>query len=280
MNGLGIVLCRNNVHHSQECVNSLLNQTAMIDILIVNNASSDSTAAWARAKQAKHDNIWLMTMRTVASVAWCWNQALYWAWNRGHEEALVVNNDTVLLPGMYEQLSTYLHFHPKTAMVTGVSVEKNPTYPTQVTSRPNPDYSAYMIRQKTHKRVPFNNRFEGAYCEDQAHHVEMIRAGMLAESINMGFLHYRSATKRHADKEELERIDRNHKHNLELFKELYGCYPWTRGYEELFHRPTEYRVSKNAKQNESHQGPRPVIEGVGLARNIVPVEPHQQPQNH
>jgi glycosyltransferase involved in cell wall biosynthesis len=231
--GLIILLCRNALHLSRRCLETLLAQTADVDILVIDNASSDGTAKYMAAQQARHTNIYRLSFPMVTSVARCWNEALTWAWGRGFTEALVVNSDTELLSGTYDQLLAYMRAN-KVGMVTAVGVAEKPGWPDVVTPRPHPDYSCFMIAAWAHRMIPFDQHYEGAYFEDADHHVRMFRAGIWAGSINIGFLHHSSGTLKCADPAEDARIRTNYAHNKQRFLKQYGCVPGSKAYERLF----------------------------------------------
>jgi glycosyltransferase involved in cell wall biosynthesis len=229
-----IQLCRNTLTYSKACLKTLLAQTVPVDILLVDNASSDGTTQWAASQQALHSNVLRVTYQEVESVACCWNRALDWAWKRGYDEALVVNSDTELLPCTYQRLDEYL---TKGGMITGISVDRPPVEPEQITLNNHSDYSCFMIACWAHRQVPFDEGYAGAYFEDNDHHVRMHRAGIAANGTNLEFLHHRSTTLRLADKNERERITYHYDRNKLRFLNEYGCLPGTKGYAELFLPP-------------------------------------------
>jgi hypothetical protein len=231
--GLIILLCRNSLVLSRRCLKSLLAQTADVDILIIDNGSSDGTGKWAASQQAQHPKVYRMSFSVVASVARCWNEALTWAWDRGFTEALVVNNDTELLTETYERLREYMRAN-RVGMITAVGVAKNPSYPDEVMARLHPDYSCYMIAAWAHRLIPFDQEYEGGYFEDCDHHVRMFRAGIWAGSINLGFLHASSGTLQFAGAAESARIKSNYERNKARFLKQYGCVPGSQAYERLF----------------------------------------------
>ncbi len=240
MNNTGfiIMLCRNALDYSRACLKTLLAQTVPVEILVIDNASTDGTAKYMAHQQALHPSIFRMSFSQVTSVARAWNEGLWCAWDRGHKEALVVNNDTELLPETYQMLRYYLQAYrtPLAGMITAVGVRENPELPPdgQMIERPHPDYSCYMITQQAHKQVPFDQQYRGGYFEDADHHIRMQRAKLWAGSINLGFLHRASATLKLADPAEKARIDKHYAENKQRFYSTYGCVPGTKAYERLF----------------------------------------------
>ena len=237
--GLIAMLCRNSLHYSRACLKTLQAQNHPCDILVVNNASSDGTGSWVRAEQAKDSNLYAMHFPEVRSVAECWNRALGWAWKRGHNEALVVNNDTEFLPETFAALlafktSDYVQDVP--GMTTCVSVRERSelVWDGTYAPRPHPDFSAFMLARWAHELVPFDESYEGAYCEDCDLHVRMHRRGIRAVNLGIPFLHHASGTLKDADPVEQRRIERCASANRERFRAKYGCVPGTQSYSELF----------------------------------------------
>lgn len=230
-----VMTCRNNLELSKKCFASLLDQTHKPSVLVVDNASTDGTAQWLRSERVKVP-FFYDSLREPISVSHMWNSALEWAWGQNFQEALVVNNDTELLPETWEFLRGALEASGA-GMVTCVSVREReklvmPESPVEMT--PHPDYSCFMIAKWAHERVKFDENCLGAFYEDNVHHVEMHRAGIKALNVGVPFLHHGSMTMKTADKEERERIEGNAAGNREYFKLKFGCYPGTKAYERLF----------------------------------------------
>ncbi len=122
----------------------------------------------------------------------------------------------------------------KAGLVSGVSVDAEPTLPKELTTSPHPDYSAFLISRETHLKVPFDQQYEGGHFEDNSSHVRLHRAGIKAISINLPFLHHRSSTLKHADAREKERINQAFDANKARFLKEFGCVPGTPAYAELF----------------------------------------------
>lgn len=233
--GLIILLCRNNVSLSRECLKSLRAQTTPVGILVVDNASTDGTKQWLRAERG----IRVMSFEEQMSVAAAWNAALKWGWLQGYDEALVVNNDTELLPETYETLSSWAAADDgrPTGMVTCVSRRERSelVYSKPFTSRPRPDFSCYLIQRWAWERIGgFDENCVGAFFEDNCAHVELHRKGIQATCISLPFLHHGSATINRADYEERKRITVCYDKNRQYFFNKYGRWPGTEGYDDLF----------------------------------------------
>ena len=233
-----VMVCRNNLKLSKKCLETLLAQTVQSAVLVVDNASTDGTTRYMASQQALGQPIYRMTYSTVESVSRCWNLALDWAWLRGLTEVMVVNNDTELLPETYELL---LRYRPWYGVVTGISVNREPKLPETFPPSPHPDYSCFMIAREAHRKVRFDEKYEGAYFEDGDHHIRLHRAGIEAISIPVEFRHHRSSTLRGAGPEEQSRINLHYELNQQRFHRQYGCLPGTKAYDRLFDQGQQAR---------------------------------------
>ena len=236
--GTVVVVSRNNLHLTRKTVASAHAQDMPVDIILVDNASSDGTVQWAATK----DYVSLIAFQEQRSLAACWNYALRQVFKRS-SHALVVNNDVEIQTWTYRYLNTHGGL-----FVTCVSVNQKEQLlkvppSDQVTQRPmvmpderpHPDFSSFMIRKECFERVgPFNESYWPAYAEDSEYHVRMHRAGIRAVCIDLPFLHHGSGTIKHADPAERRRIEKGAQANRERFRREYGCLPGTKEYELLF----------------------------------------------
>lgn len=234
MNSLVIVVCRNSLQLTRECLKTLLALDGEPDILAVDNASSDGTAAWLRGQQPRCDRLWIRSHGTVESLSTVWNDALRWAWDRGCNEALVVNNDTEFLPCTYERLLSGLK--DRVGMCTAVGVSTREQFVDGEWSvRNHPDFSCFMIAKWAWLEVGgFDEGYVGGYFEDANFHVRMHRLGIGAISCGLPFLHHSSGTIKNGDFVEKRRISENYANNKQRFIEQFGCVPGSKAYERLF----------------------------------------------
>lgn len=242
-NKLIILACRNNLELSKACLKSLLRQTIIPRILIVDNASTDGTTAWARSESARDPGIHVLSYPYTLSVSTLWNLALHWGWTFGdYEEALVVNNDTELLPETYQVLSEWakpiwhVNDGSESGMVSCVSRRhRDELIYSELTARNNPDFSCFLIKRWAWERIGgFDEGYEGAYGEDCDFHVRLHDAGIPAICISLPFLHHGSGTIKTATEMEKKRIAKNADANRERFFKTYGRRIGTKGYEDLF----------------------------------------------
>ncbi len=226
-----IVIARNNVHLTKKAVASFLAQDIAggVEILLINNASTDGTAAWMATLDKRVMSIHFLYQRSVAA---CWNYGLQWCWQNGAEYALVVNNDTEIKPWTYQMLLV-----DGGGFVTAVGVntrEQYDEFPEQEKKRNRPDYSCYLIRREVFREVPFDEGYLVAFGEDGDHHVRLQRLGIHAYCIGVPFFHVGSATVKMADPEEAQAIGEQAERNRERFYAKYGARIGTPEYDTLF----------------------------------------------
>ncbi len=227
-----VVVCRNNLSLTKLAIRSTLAQDHPVELLVVDNCSTDGTSQWLRTK-----SLTVITPAEQWSLARCWNSALQALWAAGHDRALVINNDVEIQPGTARKLSEF-----GGEFVTGVSVgsfqdpQDDPEWKARMAvPRPHPDFSCFLITRTCTDRVGwFNESYFPAYCEDSEYHVRMHRAGVQAVCLDVPFLHHRGSTIGHAGTGEVARIRRGADRNRERFRQEYGCLPGSDGYQELF----------------------------------------------
>jgi len=235
-----IVLCRNNLNMTRKCLRSLreLRVPDELRILAIDNASTDGTAAWLRSEQTRDKRIWIMSTNGVRSVATLWNLGLRCCGD--WEDALIVNNDTVLLPETYTTLQAWAKPVWKDSGEHGIvtCVSRMPWETLEyheIQSSPHPDFSCFLLRRWAYEIVgEFDEGFEGAYFEDNDYHVRMHRKGVSAVSISVPFTHHGGGTMKTGSIFERMRISKCFEANQKRFFEKYGCYPGTKGYDRLF----------------------------------------------
>lgn len=234
MSTLICIVARNNLALTQKTVRSAAAQTVPCDILVVNNASTDSTAAWLQTKSVAR-----ISYQEQKSLAACWNAALRAAWGAGYDSVLMLNNDVELRGDAVELLAAH-----GGDFVTCVSVDTTDRMGTagdrtiedlRKTERPHPDFSAFLIRKAvTDRNIWFDEECWPAYVEDSFAHIEMHRAGIRAVCLDVPFLHHGASTLKAADKADTLAIQRGADRNRQRFKAKYGCLPGTAEYEAMF----------------------------------------------
>jgi GT2 family glycosyltransferase len=215
------MLTRNNLHLTKKAVASVLKQdiSSGVDLLVIDNGSTDGTREWLRSQT----NISSLCPSPPMSVSAAWNLGLT-VFLKKSEYVLVVNNDIELRPDTYAWLvgdgGGFV-----TAVGTNDPEKVQPPYldPDPSKKRPHPDFSCFLIRKEVFEEVgPFDERFEGAYCEDSDYHVRMHRAAIAAYALELPFLHHGAQTVKNADPGDQKRIQIQADKNRALFKQIYG----------------------------------------------------------
>ena len=248
------ILCplRNGLHLTKQAAKTFAAQDiGNVDVLFINNGSTDGTAEWLSSVDAARISCGNL------SVAQSWNIGLRFLFGfKGAQYidyVLVVNNDVELRPDTYRHL-----VEDGGLFVTGVGVAKRAEIepeliynddqrgmydgypdPDPTAKRPHPDFSCFLIRRECWDRVgPFNEHCEVAFYEDNLYHVAMHRKGIAAYCLDLPFFHHGSATIKNADPAERERIQQAAAKNKEYFHSKWKCYPGTPEYQALFSSET------------------------------------------
>lgn len=229
-----VMVCRNNLPLTKLALRSVLAQDVPVEVLVVDNCSSDGTSQWLRTK-----NLMTIFPSRQWSLARCWNAALVALWRAGWDRALIINNDVELRADTVRILRGH-----GGEFVTCVSVDQRERMGVlgdrtleslRANEREHPDFSCFMLSRSVTDRVGwFDERFWPAYCEDSDYHVRMYRAGVQAVCMDLPFLHHGAGTMKFAAPGERARIERGAQKNRERFRELYGCLPGTAEYGALF----------------------------------------------
>jgi GT2 family glycosyltransferase len=219
---MNYVICpvRNGIKYTRKSVPDMLGQDiGDVEVLLIDNGSSDGTADWARAwtdRGVRH-----LRFAEPRSVARSWNIGLTWVFSQGCDYALVVNNDVRLRPDTYRLLVA-----DGGEFVTGVGEQDRGCLETGVepaSRRPHPDFSCYVIRKSVWDKVgQFNEECAVAYTEDSDYHIRMHRAGVEARCIGVPFWHEGAGTIKQASRTEADIIRLAADENRRKFAELYG----------------------------------------------------------
>lgn len=239
-----VCIARGNLSLTKRAVASFLAQDIDVTVLLINNASTDGTAAWMATMG---DRIRQIHFTDQKSVAECWNYGISWCFSQGADHVLVANNDVRLKPWTYRLLAA-----DGGGFVTAVGVNNQEQFdeaPEPETKRPRPDYSCYLIRKEVFQQVPFDEGYLVAFGEDGDHHVRLHRLGIPAYCIGVPFFHVGSATVKLADPEEAERIGKQAERNRERFFRKYGARIGTPEYDTLF-TPETFGIDLDVKTDK------------------------------
>lgn len=241
-----VVVARNNLHLTKKTIASALAQDIPVDVIVVNNASTDGTAQWLQQKPVA-----VIHTQEQWSLAKCWNVALRSLWKAGWDRALVVNNDVVLR----RDTARLLQEHGG-EFVTCVSVSREDqlgalgdrTIETlREGQRERPDFSCFLIRKSVTDKVGwFREDCWPAFLEDNFFHKKMHDGGVMALCLDLPFLHFGSSTIKNADESERFKIQRGAQKNRDKFKSIYGCLPGDcEKYDALFNN-SSFGVAKHS----------------------------------
>jgi len=223
------VIAFGNCHLTKAALASFLAQDIPVNVLVINNASSDNTAPWMAT--LTDERIMQVHFSAQRSVAACWNFAMRTL--DGESHVLICNNDVVLRPETYRLL---LEDGGPFVTAVGVGSMEQMTEATlePQNKRDHPDYSCFLISRSVWNVCKFDERFEGAYLEDADHHLRMFRMGIPAYCIGVPFYHVASAALKFGDDATRDRISKASDKNRVLFREMYGVDAGTPEYYALF----------------------------------------------
>jgi len=224
-----LLLTHNNLDLTKRCVESIRSQDLKTTIEIIDNGSTDGTPEWLSEQGINNSKL-----GSNYGVSVGWNQGLRYFFELPHHEdhVLVVNNDTILPPWFYrELLARHVEF------VTGVSVgsmEQIAAPPALCPLVPSPDFSAFLMRREAWQRVGLFDERMKLYASDNDWHVRAHRAGVPLWNAGVPFYHQRSSTLNRAPHGQRRQIQLQADADREVFRQIYGVYPWEPGYADLF----------------------------------------------
>lgn len=228
------IITRNGLGLTKACLRSALAQQPTCDVMVIDNASSDSTVSYCRVKP-----IALIALQKQASLAACWNMALKAAWRMKYDAVILQNNDLISRPDCADLLwKTGYEF------VSCVSVSSEDQLGTpgdrtvedlRKSERDHPDFSNFLIRKSVTDKVGFfNEDYFPGYVEDSEFHARAWFAGIRLLCVDLPFVHFGASTLKQANEKEAIIIRRGAGRNRERFRQTYGCLPGTPEYEKLF----------------------------------------------
>lgn len=227
-----LMLTRNCLELTKKAVASVVAQDIPIKLMIIDNGSTDGTFEWLHSEPYPEVGYWKFSENM--GVSWAWNAGLrtLLGSNFACPYVLVINNDVILPPWFYRRLLEYMLL-----FVSGISVgnmDEIATEPHGGELSKHPDFSAFLVRRDAWEIVgPFNGRMKH-YASDNAWHVEAHRKGVDLKGAPIPFYHERSSTLKLASPEERAEIEAQANRDRAVFRELYGCNPWDKEYEDLF----------------------------------------------
>ena len=225
-----LMLARNNRYLTRRAVASALHQDIPVNLMVVDDGSTDGTSEMLEAISEKYNNMMVVHAQN-RGVSRNWNLGLRCFFSQGAEHVLVLNNDVILGKSFYRNL-----LEVEGGLVSGIStsdiseVNRGPARE----FAPHPDFSGYLLRREAWKKLgPFDDRMQ-FYCSDNDYHVRAHRLGIPFVNSGVPFYHERSSTLKNAPREEHEAMCKQADADRAVFKSIYGCEPWEPAYADLF----------------------------------------------
>jgi len=193
---------------------ALLQLEGQCDVLLIDQGSTakmshgwPTVQAWAEscALGSPHIRLWRHAP-PLPSLAATWNVALDFAWNIGHEDCMIWNNDIRVHPDMYRRLRAIAELSGLwfvTPVNCSGDIEERWKLPLPALNGENlaanfggPDFSCFLIHREAHQRYRFDERFQPAYHEDGDFHRRMWLGGdgNRIAGVTLPYLHYGSRT--------------------------------------------------------------------------------------
>lgn len=228
------IVTRNGIGLTKACLRSALAQQPACDVMVVDNASSDSTVPYCRVKP-----IALIALQKQLSLAACWNMALRAAWRMKYEAVILANNDLIMRQDQVALLAAHGHEFVSCVSVASEDQLGTPGDRTvedlRKSERDHPDFSNFLIRKSVTDKVGFfNEDYFPGYVEDSEFHARAWRAGVRLLCVDLPFVHFGASTLKQANEKEAVIIRRGAERNRERFHRQYGCLPGTPEYDKLF----------------------------------------------
>jgi len=190
-----LLLTFNCLELTKKCVESVLAQNIPVDLMIIDNGSTDGTVEWI----SNHSGIgYVFLNNSNTGVSAAWNMGLkYWFDTADAEHVLVLNNDTIIPTWFYRKLLSY-----PDPFVTGIAVDQMSqieTIPFPCPPVPHPDFSAFLIRKEAWKRIGKFDESMKLYSSDQDYHLRGWFEGVRMSKVNVPYYHERSSTLKHSN---------------------------------------------------------------------------------
>ena len=99
-----VIVTYNRINLLKQCIQCLKNQTASCDILIVDNASTDNTAAWVNDYIKDHSGVFYKNTGENCGGAGGFNIGTRWAVECGYRYVWLMDDDTLPQPDALEKL--------------------------------------------------------------------------------------------------------------------------------------------------------------------------------
>lgn len=172
------------------------------DVLLIDQGSTDpDVRQWAEAQACITVKLWRHAP-PLPSLAATWNRALDYAWEIGHQDVMVWNNDIRVAPHMYRALREVAKLRdlwfttPVNCSGEDPAKWQSPCPDYWDVTMGGPDFSCFLISRECHDKYRFDERFQPAYHEDGDYHRRMWLGGDGGKiaGVTLPYLHYGSRT--------------------------------------------------------------------------------------
>jgi GT2 family glycosyltransferase len=224
-----LLLVHNCIELTKRCVESIKNQDIPTYLLVIDNASTDSTFIWLQ-----ENHIHTVRNETNEGVSAGWNWGFDTLFGAGYDWILSPNNDTILAPNAYRRLLEY-----NVPFVTGISTDDmSQINPAAIHEDHDlvegPDFSLFLLRRAAWEKIGKFDTEMLLYAGDNDFHIRAHRAGVRLLRGNVPFYHERSSTLRSANPKERRLIEMQADADRLVFFEKYGFHTWSPEYAAQF----------------------------------------------
>lgn len=225
-----LILTHNCLELTKRCVESVLAQDIPVDIMLIDNGSTDGTPEWFDSPTSNLDGFIWAENRGV-SVGWNYGIGTIFAEQKEAGHILCLNNDIYLPPWYYRKL-----LDCDALFVTGASVDSMESIMRRAepSLTPGPDFSAFLIRREAWEKIgPFDENMV-LYAQDLDYDIRARRMGITLLNSHVPFYHERSSTLKMATPADRREIQLQADMDRDTFRAKWRCLPGEPGYEELF----------------------------------------------
>jgi hypothetical protein len=223
-----MVMAYNQIHLTKEALASLMAQDiGALDILVVNNGSTDGTREWLDELVAEYCGVHRFRIShhgTNQSPVMMFNAAAQMIWDWGHEKFLSIANDVVLPPNAYRLMAQW----PRGIVTASQTTEKEfvRVTETKAASECTPMAIAMFRKWVWDALVTKDGYFydEGYfnYASDCDLALRISSCGIRGVQLDLPYYHAGSATLRLAPPEERREMDAQANADREYFEKKWG----------------------------------------------------------
>ena len=217
-----LILTHNSLALTQQCVESLRKQDIPVDLLIVDNHSTDGTLDWCAQERLQ---VILFPENTGFSHGI--NAGLDLIFSTGNADYCLCPGSDTIMPSYYYRALLELNL-PVVSGVQDVDGHRvtledlAKSFPTQPV-RPNPDFSNLLWRKEAWQALGGLDEAMVNYCSDCDAHIRAHRKGLgMYHAPHIPFFHYGSSTLRNAPPKERRILDMQADADRLAFAEKWG----------------------------------------------------------